>query len=127
MLSTWLVQERPNNWGSDQKPPATSPEEAIQHLNAAYVACATLDRAHFENPTVRKAGTDALMKLHAILDAVAFQGSLINRATIEDSDSDESMYTDSAPSVRPALLPTPQPSTVDGRDTRSSSTCLKPA
>src|SRR5699024_4346256 len=54
--------------------PGTSPEEATQRLNAAYVACATLYRAHFRNPTVRKAGTNALLKLHAILDGVAFQG-----------------------------------------------------
>src|SRR5699024_820828 len=33
----------------------------------------------------------------------------------------------SANTVRPALLPTPQPSTVDGRDTRSSFTTMSKA
>jgi len=71
-----------------QNHPGTSPEEAAQHLNTAYVACATLDRAHFENFAVRKATTNTVMRLHEILDAAAFQGNLVNRATIKDSHAE---------------------------------------
>ena len=46
---------------------------------------------------------NALFKLHKILEAADFYGNVVNRATLEDTDSDESMDTDHAPSISSTL------------------------